>query len=224
MNCRIFDSDFQIISQMKFLNSLVIDRCPEVTPSALQYIPESLAHLELRRFNFPQHPNIDTLGYSPVKELSMKIHWNPYLVLNTYSLFLTLVELTRLKSLSVIKNNIQNSFLEALKPLVNLTSLDLSGNSLTDVNVILSPQLALENLDLSTNPITSQGIKSISLMISLKTLYLSETAIDTLDILVGWYWQCKSWKVGLTNLQILDVAKNSLNNIELLEKFISNIL
>lgn len=79
----------------------------------------------------------------------------------------------------------QNSFLESLKPLVNLTSLDLSGNALTDVNVIFDSRPLLENLDLSTNPITVDGIKSISLITSLKTLYISETVIDSLDILTG---------------------------------------
>lgn len=56
VNCRILDSHFPILSQMKFLNSLVIDRCLKVTPNALQYLPESLTHLELRRFHFPHFP------------------------------------------------------------------------------------------------------------------------------------------------------------------------
>src|SRR5690242_10005023 len=62
---------------------------------------------------------------------------------NLLLFYLKFKGLTGLKSLSIFKCGLTDNSVEFLKYLVNLSSLDLSVNQLTDINILFQPHLPL---------------------------------------------------------------------------------
>lgn len=96
-----------------------------------------------------------------------------------------IIELCALKSLTIFKCGLKDGNIEGLKSLRNLQFLDLSNNSLTDVNALFESPPPLQTLDVSTNGITVSGIKSVTNVTSLTNLYISETKVNDIAILTG---------------------------------------
>lgn len=111
----------------------------------------------------------------------------------------SLSSLAELESLTVTNTIISDDDLQVIASLPRLTSLTLSGCSLSDISA-LSALTNLTYLDLSNN--TVRYLSPLSGMNNLETLKVSQNAVAKLDALVG-----------LTKLSTLDVSYNAITSV-----------
>ena len=109
-----------------------------------------------------------------------------------------------LTSLELSGDNLTDDDIKEIGKLVNLESLYLSNNQIGDISP-LSRLTNLETLSLSNNQISD--ISSLSGLTNLKSLYLDNNQISNIEALSQ-----------LTNLEVLFLNNNQINDVSALEK------
>jgi len=116
-----------------------------------------------------------------------------------------------LDSLDLAKNQITDIAPGTFSPLTNLFKLNLSGNAIANIHPGTFARLTiLDSLDLSGNKLKNLDNAMIDGLVSLKSLLLSKNQISIMDL-------NKTRKFPLTNLITLDLSSNGILNLNYIQ-------